>query len=149
MTDNSVNENNIMDENASVAERFLNAIAMVDNAPAHAVEQLEELQKHVAALALFSSNEGAQDIEIAVGHIPGRDGANERHPCARNKQALAVGCAPPGQCAEDVVADTAAGGKGLRRTGRKGCGDACGGGENDENEGKPCHDRQGKNDTVA
>ena len=51
-----------MDENASLSERFLQAVALVDASPVDAAAQLEQLQKHVAALALFSSNEGVEDV---------------------------------------------------------------------------------------
>jgi len=51
-----------IDANASVSQRFLQAIALVDSSPADSVAHFEELQKQVAALALFSSNEGVEDI---------------------------------------------------------------------------------------
>ena len=51
-----------MNEDASLSERFLTAIALVDSSPGDAVSHLQELQKQVAALALFSTNEGIQDM---------------------------------------------------------------------------------------
>lgn len=55
-------EESKIDESASVSERFITAIALVDSSPQDAVAQLEQLQKDVAALALFSSNENTEDI---------------------------------------------------------------------------------------
>lgn len=51
-----------VDENASLSERFLSAIALVDTSPEDAVLQFEESQKQIAALSLFSSNEGMEDV---------------------------------------------------------------------------------------
>ena len=55
-------QENKMDESASVSERFRTAIALIDSSPMDAVVHLTELQKNIAALALFSSNESLEDI---------------------------------------------------------------------------------------
>jgi len=47
---------------ASLSERFVTATALVDSSPEDAVSHLQELQKQVAALALFSTNEGIEDM---------------------------------------------------------------------------------------
>ena len=46
----------------SVSERFIAAIGLVDSSPQDAIGQLEQIQKDVATLALFSSNETIDDI---------------------------------------------------------------------------------------
>jgi hypothetical protein len=52
-----------MDETgASVSERFDAAVALVESSPADAIVRLQQLQENVASLALFSSNEGLEDI---------------------------------------------------------------------------------------
>jgi hypothetical protein len=51
-----------VDDSASVSERFFTAISLVDSAPQNAIVHLEQLQKDVTALALFSSNESIEDI---------------------------------------------------------------------------------------
>lgn len=50
------------DPNLSVGERFVQAVSLIDSAPTDALVQLQELQKQVAALSLFSSNEGVDEI---------------------------------------------------------------------------------------
>lgn len=47
---------------ASVLERFDAAIILAESAPADAIVRFQELQENVASLALFSSNEGLEDI---------------------------------------------------------------------------------------
>ena len=51
-----------IDESASVSERFHAALALVDSSAQDAIAQLEQIQKDVAVLALFSSNESIEDI---------------------------------------------------------------------------------------
>jgi hypothetical protein len=51
-----------VDDSASVSDRFFTAISLVDSAPQNAIVHLEQLQKDVTALALFSSNESIEDI---------------------------------------------------------------------------------------
>lgn len=46
----------------SVSERFIAAIGLVESSPQDAIGQLEQIQKDVATLALFSSNETIDDI---------------------------------------------------------------------------------------
>lgn len=52
-----------LDENdASLSERFASAIALIDSDPTNAVSQLQEIQKQVASMSLFSSNETVEDV---------------------------------------------------------------------------------------
>jgi immunoglobulin-binding protein 1 len=50
------------DETGSIAERYHEAVQQVASAPSEAVAKLELLRRDVSALALFSSNEGMDDI---------------------------------------------------------------------------------------
>lgn len=49
-------------ESLSLGERYEQAVALVATAPLDAIVQLEKIQHEVARLALFSSNEGLEDL---------------------------------------------------------------------------------------
>ena len=56
------NNNSNGSNNTSLTERYYEAIGLVESSPENAIQILEEIQKDVHSLSLFSSNETLEDV---------------------------------------------------------------------------------------